>query len=278
MEKKDTRTVTIRCGQCIGCRIERQEMWAVRCFAESKTHANNCFVTLTYDDEHYPLHGSLNYKHFQLFMKRLRKDRPPFRFFMCGEYGEQLGRPHYHALFFGLRFDDAVKCNSLYARTDVYTSEDLSRVWGKGFCTIGEVTYASARYCASYALKKHNVMGDDDPHYKKVDPITGEIVDLLPEFARMSLKPGIGQSYLERYWSDMYETGHKAIIVNGSKKLIPRYFDDKMREMRPIFMEDYDWNREKEALERAEDNTPERLAVREQVKLASLNFAEDRKR
>lgn len=266
-EGKDTRTVTLRCGQCIGCRVDRQKMWAIRCWAESKCHQANAFVTLTYSPEHYPMHGSLNYTHFQLFMKRLRKavekrGGGPFRFFMCGEYGDELARPHYHALLFGLDFPDKRKCNSVRSKRDVFQSEELDRVWGKGFATIGEVTYASARYVAAYTLKRHSVLGPDDMHYRRVDTVTGELVELQPEFARMSLKPGIGLAWLERYWRDLYETAQKAVIVNGKRETIPRYFDVKMRERMPAFMESFDWEREKEALKNWENNTPERLAVR----------------
>ena len=50
-------------------------------------HMFNSFVTLTYDDDHLPEYNSLNYKHFQDFMKRLRKSHNGVRFYMCGEYG-----------------------------------------------------------------------------------------------------------------------------------------------------------------------------------------------
>ena len=101
-EFKNSRRVQLKCGQCIGCRLERQEMWAVRCYAESRCHARNSFITLTYSPENYPMHGSLTYQDFQKFMYRLRRKYGPVRFFMAGEYGEQLERPHYHALLFGL--------------------------------------------------------------------------------------------------------------------------------------------------------------------------------
>jgi len=41
-------------------------------------------------------------------MKRLRKHYSgrTIRYYMCGEYGENMGRPHYHAVFFNLRFAD----------------------------------------------------------------------------------------------------------------------------------------------------------------------------
>lgn len=280
-EVKDCRTVSIRCGQCIGCRIEKQQAWAIRCLAESKCHEDNVFVTLTYED--LPMHGSLNYSHFQQFMRRLRhwgkqNGYKNIRFFMCGEYGENLARPHYHALLFGVRFPDAVKSNSVYSRTDVFSSEILSKLWGKGFCTIGEVNYATAQYVASYVLKRHTVTSDSDDHYRRVDVHTGELIELKPEFAQMSLKPGIGLAWLETYWRDLYTTGHNAVIVNGTKKRIPRYYSEKMRELQPIFMESYDWEQERRALENWEDNTPERLAVKEAVTRAALKFTEERKR
>ena len=67
------RTLSLPCGQCVGCRLERSRQWAIRCMHEAQMHASNCFITLTYDNEHCPKDYSLNYEDFQLFMKRLRK-------------------------------------------------------------------------------------------------------------------------------------------------------------------------------------------------------------
>ena len=98
----------IPCGQCVGCRLEYSRQWAVRCCHESSLHIYNCFITLTYDPEHLPDDGSLDIKHFQKFMKRLRDKLHPLRirFFHCGEYGDKTRRPHYHALIFGYSFPD----------------------------------------------------------------------------------------------------------------------------------------------------------------------------
>lgn len=74
---------------------------------ESQSHDFSCFVTLTYDDEHMPYGGDLHYRHFQLFLKKLRKRLGrPVRYFMCGEYGDRLGRPHYHAILIGVEVAD----------------------------------------------------------------------------------------------------------------------------------------------------------------------------
>ena len=101
VERKDCREVKLACGQCIGCRIAKREAWAIRCVCESQMHLDNCFLTLTYDEESLPQYGSLEYRHVQLFFKRLRKKIGAFRYFVCGEYGPHGDRPHYHALIFG---------------------------------------------------------------------------------------------------------------------------------------------------------------------------------
>jgi hypothetical protein len=237
-------------------------------------HSRNAFVTLTYSDDNLPSLYSLNYRDYQLFAKRLRKKLGPFRFFMCGEYGETLGRPHYHALLFGLDFPDKRKSNSLYSDFDLYESDILSDAWGLGHCSIGEVTYESARYCAVYATKK--VTGElAHDHYTFVDPRTGEVGQRSAEFARMSLKPGIGYDWLQLYWRDLYETGHNAVIVNGSRKCIPRYFDDKLSEITPGLIDSIKLQRQQEV--KHHNNTRKRLEVREACAHAKMKFNNERK-
>ena len=85
------------CGQCIGCRLARSSMWATRCVHEAQLHKQNCFITLTYNDDNLP-YPPTSIRPLQLFMKRLRKRfGAGIRFYACGEYGEKFGRPHYHA-------------------------------------------------------------------------------------------------------------------------------------------------------------------------------------
>lgn len=70
------RPIEIPCGQCIGCRLERSRQWAMRCVHEASLHDDNCFVTLTYNDQHIPSDAGLRHRDYQLFMKRLRKAYP----------------------------------------------------------------------------------------------------------------------------------------------------------------------------------------------------------
>ncbi|AXH76603.1 MAG: replication initiator protein [Microviridae sp.] len=271
-EKKGCREIKIPCGQCIGCRISKRDAWAFRCYAESKLHKDNCFVTLTYDPEFMPQYGSLNYRDIQLFHKKLRQKLGPFRFFVCGEYGEQFSRPHYHGLYFGLSFPDAVKSNSVQSKYDIYKSEILSELWGKGFCSIGQVTYESARYCAVYTTKK--VTGElAESHYSRVVPETGEIVQIEPEFGRMSLKPGIGHDWLVKYAPELLT--HGAVHVYNRKAPIPRFFMDKL-----ALLHEDDFNAMKLRLESKVDydnNSPSRLAVREECAIGKQRFNSDRR-
>ena len=78
---------------------------------EATQHAESTFVTLTYSEQSLPklplvggLLPTLQRKDVVGFLKRLRTNVSPvkFRFFGCGEYGEQTERPHYHLLLFGL--------------------------------------------------------------------------------------------------------------------------------------------------------------------------------
>jgi len=274
-EKKAHREIQLPCGQCIGCRIRKREEWAIRCYCESKMHQDNVFLTLTYDDEHVPSDGSLDYRHFQLFMKRARKKFGPFRFFMCGEYGETTQRPHYHALLFGLAVPDRVKSNSVYAKSDVYDSETIRSLWGQGNISLGEVTYASARYCAVYATKKITGARAAE-HYQRVNPYTGELHVISPEFAHMSLRPGIGLGWLRRYWPDLYASDAGGMVIDGKVKCIPRYFDTHMEVIANEVLESHQFKRFQAAMSNSENHTPERLRVREACAQAKERFNKER--
>lgn len=164
-----TPDLQVPCGQCVGCRLERSRQWAVRCVHESQLHKENCFITLTYASEHLPPDSSLHYRDFQLFMKRLRKKftGKKIRFYMCGEYGENFGRPHFHACLFGHNFDD-LKLWKTQNNIPLYRSKILEELWPFGHSSVGSVTFESAAYVARYIMKK----------------VTGEAAELHYTFCR----------------------------------------------------------------------------------------------
>jgi len=262
------RELTLPCGQCIGCRADKAQAWAIRCVHESQMHENSCFVTLTYDDTNLPTDGSLNHRHFQLFLKRLRKQHAPnpIRFFMCGEYGEKNRRPHYHALLFGYRPSDLLR-HSQKPYGVLWGSDTLQRHWRLGYVTVGNVTQESAGYVAQYATKK--ITGPAaEAHYMSLNTATGELHQIAPEYGRMSLKPGIGYTWLEQYFPDVYQ--HDKVIINGKTKRPPKYYDKKIALRNPDLMENLTHKRTLKALEHFANNTHERLAVRETVHKARL--------
>lgn len=262
------RSLQLPCGQCIGCRLERSRQWAVRCVHEAQMHDFSVFVTLTYDDAH--LRGrSLCYRDFQLFMKRVRRNKGPVRFYMCGEYGESYGRPHFHACLFGCFFEDRVEYRKLPSGSVLYTSKELANLWPFGFSSIGDVTFESAAYVARYVMKK--VTGDHaEEHY--TDPLTGEC--LRAEFTKMSLRPGIGAHWFDRYRTDVFGqcSDTDRVVVRGVEMKPPRYYDRLLERVAPFEAEYKKFLRSVKAEAGASDTTPERLKVREQVARARLSF------
>lgn len=264
------RELTLPCGQCIGCRLQRSSDWASRCMHEASLHEENSFITLTYDDEHLPLQGQLVYSHFQEFMKRLRYylDKP-LRFYMCGEYGENFDRPHYHAILFGHAFYDDRVLLKRSSQGALYSSAFLDDVWKRGMCSIGDVTFDSAAYVARYVVKKVNGKLADE-HYMRVDAITGEVYQKVPEFSRMSLQNGgIGAGWLEKYSSDVINTG--AVMTYNVARKVPRYYN-KLLDDRADYSRDLLDVTRFSRVRRIEpnDNSYERMRVKEEVCKAKI--------
>jgi len=269
----------VSCGQCIGCRLERSRQTATRCMHESQLHEQNCYITLTYDNDNLPAYGSLNKTDIQKFFKRLRKrTKTKLRYLQCGEYGGETFRPHHHAVIFGYDFPDQElhvppHMNNGYP---LYTSELLTKTWGLGHCSIGALTFESAAYVARYVTKKitgkaarHVDEKTGLRHYERIDADTGEIVELMPEYTTCSLKPGIGSQWLEKYRTDVYP--YDEVIVRGKRAKPPRYYDKRFEIHDPDEMQLIKDQRRRLA-EQSCHNTPERLRVREKVKKAQLKL------
>ncbi|AXH76874.1 MAG: replication initiator protein [Microviridae sp.] len=242
---------------------------------EAQFHEFNCFITLTYNDESLPAGGTLVKKHFQDFMKRLRyhvKEKygiSRVSYFHCGEYGERLRRPHYHAILFGMDFSDKKEWKRSETGT-LYRSEELDSLWQLGFCSVGAVTLQSCAYVARYVMKKITGAKASE-HYISVDSDTGEISDLQPEYITMSLKPAIGERWFAKYQGDVYPDDFA--VMDGKKLRVPRYYDKKLE----LVDEDLYKDMKRERVARAStrkarlENGPIRLAVREECKEAALS-------
>lgn len=281
------RTYKLPCGQCTGCRLERSRQWALRCIHEAQMHTYNSFITLTYDDEHLPENGTLRHRDFQLFMKRLRKTLLPgrkaalqspsgtllsngeIRFYMAGEYGDKLGRPHYHAAIFGLDFADKQYLRTTGAGFKLYRSPTLEKIWTLGHSSIGAVTFESAAYIARYIMKK--ITGDlAEKHYEKINE-HGEIIKIKPEYNCMSRAKGIGSQWLDEYAADAYPQG-KITLRGGLASNTPRFYDKRYKKTNPTEYEQLKFDRTLNAALNWKENTPRRKRAKTAVQDAQLSM------
>lgn len=265
------RSLQLPCGQCVGCRLERSRQWAIRCVHEAQMWSENCFITLTYGDEFTPVGGSLRYRDFQLFMRRLRKRFPgrKIRFFAAGEYGEEYARPHFHACLFNIDFADKVYWRKSESGSRIFRSAVLEALWPFGFSSVGAVSFESAAYVARYVMKK--ITGDCAvDHYRVVDVATGEVFDRAAEFCHMSLKPGIGSGWFERYLSDVYPQG--LCVINGKEVRAPKYYDRKFAKLDDDGFAALSLSRDQLSRRNFADNSDARLLVKEEVTRARLAF------
>lgn len=199
------RGIPYGCGQCMPCRISRRRQWTWRQYLESLSHAHSCFVTLTYDDAHLPSNLSLSPRHMQLWLKRIRFSLLPVRvrFFGVGEYGHEGRRgwnPHYHLSLFGVR------STALLVGATAVSPSDPRRIqhpsWPNGYVHVDDFNETTAQYLSGYVVKKLT---------RPKDVPDG----MVPEFARMSLRPGIGKEAMRLLAETLSLSGNIDRIESG---------------------------------------------------------------
>ena len=251
------------CGQCASCRLEYSRRWAARLIHEAAYWEEfwampSYFITLTYEDNHLPLHGMLKKEDVQNFLKRLRFNIGQFRYYVVGEYGSTnpdtgiedggLYRPHYHLILFGRPLE---RRESLGHRDGVlvWDSDQIEKAWTQrdhegnksviGSHEIGTCTFESCAYVARYVMKKQ--VGDVhhvENHYTKHVWETDTLVQLPPEFAMMSRggktrkgeRGGIGARWLEKYELDILQGDELPIPGRGIIGKPPPYYDSILEE------------------------------------------------
>lgn len=221
------------CGQCLGCRLEKSRQWATRLLYEKDSHHGSIFLTLTYDDNMVPKNGTLIRDHWTTFMKDLRR-RLDYHYgqkikaFGIGEYGDQTGRPHYHAALYGpisTLYPDCEREQAEPSRSGAsqFVHSDISAVWRYGLHRFSDLSFESAAYVARYLLKK--VTGTSAPsHYG----------DRLPEFQAPS--KGLGKGYYDKWSGDFYPSDH-VVLPGRGEFLPPKYFDRLLEKADPVLYE-----------------------------------------
>lgn len=150
-DKKGDNHKVASCRKCLECMQVRANEWALRGHFELAEHSENCFLTLTYEDN--PVH--LKKEDLQNFIKRLRKKIDPIKikYFSCGEYGDKKYRPHYHIIIFGYDFKDRIFIRMSDSGIPIFESKEANKLWPEGIITVQEANANTIRYSAKYSTK-----------------------------------------------------------------------------------------------------------------------------
>lgn len=276
--------IQLPCGRCIGCRMRRAGDATLRCMHEAQMHRENCVVTLTYERGRLPPNASLFHEDYVNFMKRLRErravkafkeglDRPVIRFSMCGEYGEENGRPHYHACLFGVDFRDREPLGKSGSGSPMFDSAELRDIWGNGNVSVQDLTKETAGYVQQYIMKKQLGTTEDGIEaaeaYNFVDE-NGKVFERAPPYTKMSLKPGIGYEWFKKYgMKDVFPNDY--VVARGQKHQVPRYYDKLLKRIDAEMALDVQSKRVENAGNFLKDGTRARLDARETVHIARLS-------
>lgn len=220
--------ISVPCGRCAFCAIQKRSDWALRLHYEAKKHVGSRFVTLTYANPHLKWSKGvpqLDKTDLQKFFKRVRRAGQKFRYYAVGEYGSKTYRPHYHVIMFG-DIDEKI----------------VRQSWPFGHVHIGTVTSASVMYCLGYVV---NAKGKG-MSYGRVKP-----------FTLMSRRPGLGANYLTKAMIDWHKSDRKNYaVLDGQRRHLPRYYKTKIfsaidlvriavRDQKEAFRREVEWLRSK---------------------------------
>lgn len=215
------------CGKCPECQKDYYTQWAARGSRELLRWPTSLFITLTYNEKNLPHDHSLNKKEIQDFIKRLKKTmgsskENPIRQIYCGEYGTKTHRPHYHVILFNCDFTDRKPFRISERGDQIYTSERLTSLWGKGNVEFGIATPGGVAYLFKYILKKKT-------RKEKLEPyVLPNGLCVEHEFIEASRNPGIGAHLRD---SDSIKKGY--LFIDGVRTKLPKYYKEHLKVTNP---------------------------------------------
>lgn len=244
----ENHAMSFPCGKCVACMKKKRMEQAVRITHEIESHDENCFITLTYNNENLPLidKNQVVYRNapdatqlfptlviddYQKFMKRLRSHlgyhgcKKKLRYFVVGEYGSLGKRPHYHLIVFGWKPTDLVE-HKFHGKYWTYRSKTIEDLWPYGFVEVGvDVNAGVAKYCAQYVTKKFNKQDQPNKY-------------VMPEFVKSSkMAGGLGVKFVDRFHRQLAEQGYVLVLNRhtgqGFKQAIPKYYVSRLKNKFP---------------------------------------------
>lgn len=238
--------IEVPCGNCAPCRLEYSRVWANRCYLESLCHPYTWFITLSYRDDALVYNpgaqfATLEKDALSSFMRKVRDyygHNLNIRYFGCGEYGDRTMRPHYHLIVFGAPINDLTidmpdmskpKLASgkypIFRRKNsngdyVFFSQAIYDCWQKGKIEVENASWNTSAYVSRYVMKKQKGTGKEIYDRLKI----------LPEFLRMSTKPGIGADWLLYNKDKLLRNDYMSVKNKNGVQTThpPRYFEKLM--------------------------------------------------
>ena len=223
--------IYVNCGVCRACRINYTSQWTLRCLYELSNWNEASFITLTYSDEFLPKDYSLVPRDLTLFWKDLRENlykeygfRKKIKYYACGEYGDRQlvylspgakkchGRPHYHAIVFGLdSFSDRDRevLRNTWKKCEPWLF-DKDRGENSAMLPVCREDIA---YVTGYVQKKLNGDLADENYGSAIRP-----------FSRVSTYMGF--DFMKKNSERLINNGFT--YLNGRRIGLPRYFRDKL--------------------------------------------------
>lgn len=193
----------IPCGRCMQCRISLQKKLLDRMFcAYHYYNGISAYVTFTYDDNHLVfktgyVNPTLSKEDLHKYLDKIKHQLRDvdYQYYVCGEYGDKFGRPHYHALFFGLDYQIYYKF--------------FQNSWKKGSVKILPCAPDAFRYVTKYITESYS---HDDSKYFDYGQI--------PPFHKYSR--GLGSQIFNLYKNDIEKKGY--FIYKSRKIFVNRYY------------------------------------------------------
>ncbi len=175
----------VACRECWQCRETRVDDWVGRNIAESRTATASHVVTLTYGRDRttggtdHIRAAVLTYSDVQKYLKLLRFNGFPVRYFVVGEYGSMKSRAHWHIILYwqGPVPDHVLRENF------------MERHWPHGWSYWDKSSPEAVRYACKYLLK--DVADEEQQGW-------GPMV---------SKKPPLGHEYFRRLADQYVEQG-----------------------------------------------------------------------
>lgn len=195
--------IFVPCGHCFSCRQSKASEWSVRLTLELMSWKKAGFITLTYADDPTTLVPSDLSKFFKCLRKALSSVGRKIKYFACGEYGGLFGRPHYHAIVFGISPSMADRLL-------------VNKLWKKGRTSVDYVNRKTINYVAGYVLKKYG---------GKINEIYYKEVGLVVPFQRCSR--GLGFDYALSHAEELSRQ-LSVRLFTGRECPLPKYFVDKL--------------------------------------------------